>query len=293
MRPSNPTSRVVAILDFLIAHPLDRFGLSELSRSVGIAKATCLSVLNTLVEAGYVLQHPKSRTYSLGAALASVTAALDQRFPEVARCRPALGTLAADIDIQCVLVAAVEDQMVVLDSVGSPDPLSGVSRVGTRVPLSPPFGASLVAWSEPKVFDAWLARAVPTLTDDEATSMRASVREARRRGFVVTRGLARDDALRTPIDELRRSYESEVFPRRAQELSERLRHIGYFIDEIEPDRTYHVNNIAAPIRHAGGTPLAFLAPGFGWKVTGRELEDAAVRVLAATAAAGDALAVTR
>jgi DNA-binding IclR family transcriptional regulator len=176
LRPSNPTARVVAILDFLIAHPLDRFGLSELSRAVGVAKATCLSVLNTLVDAGYVLQHPTSRTYSLGAALASVTAALDRRFPEVARCRPALAALAQDIDIQCVLVAAVEDQMVVLDSVGSPDPLAGVSRVGTRVPLSPPFGASLVAWSEPKAFDAWLKRAAPPLSDDEVASMRASLR---------------------------------------------------------------------------------------------------------------------
>jgi DNA-binding IclR family transcriptional regulator len=293
VRPSNPTARVVAILDFLIAHPLDRFGLSELSRAVGIAKATCLSVLNTLVDAGYVLQHPKSRTYSLGAALASVTAALDRRFPEVTRCRPALAALAADIDIQCVLVAAVEDQMVVLDSVGSPDPLAGVSRVGTRVPLSPPFGASLVAWSEPTVFDAWLARAAPPLTDDEVGSMRASLRQARRRGYVVTRGLASDDALRSSIDELRRSYESEVFPRRAEELSERLRRIGYFIDDVSPDETYHVNNIAAPVRHGGGTALAFLIPGFGWKVTGRELEAAADRVVAATSAAGEALAATQ
>lgn len=291
MRPSNPTARVVAVLDFLIAHPLDRFGLSELARAVGIAKATCLSVLNTLVEAGYVLQHPKSRTYSLGAALASVTAALDQRFPEVARCRPALEGLAADIGIQCVLVAAVEDQMVVLDSVGSPDPLAGVSRVGARVPLAPPFGASLVAWSEPKAFDGWLARAAPPLGEEEVASMRASVREARRRGYVVTRGLARDDELRRSIDELRRSYDSEVFPRRAEELSERLRRIGYFIDEIVPEETYHVNNVAAPVRHGGSVPLAFLAPGFGWKVTGRELVAAADRVLAATDAAGEALAL--
>ncbi|HEY8526170.1 MAG TPA: helix-turn-helix domain-containing protein [Acidimicrobiales bacterium] len=290
MRPSNPTARVVAILDFLIAHPLDRFGLSELSRAVGVAKATCLSVLNTLVEAGWVLQHPTSRTYSLGAALASVTAALDQRFPEVARCRPALAALADDIDIQSVLVAAVEDQMVVLDSAGSPDPLAGVSRVGTRVPLAPPFGASLVAWSAPKAFDDWLARAVPPLDADEVASMRASLRLARRRGYVVTRGLASDDALRSSIDELRRSYESEVFPRRAEELSERMRRIGYFIDEIEPDETYHVNNIAAPVRHGGATALAFLVPGFGWKVTGRELVAAADRLLAATAAASEALA---
>lgn len=279
----------MAILDFLIAHPLDRFGLSELSRAVGVAKATCLSVLNTLVEAGWVLQHPKSRTYSLGAALASVTAALDQRFPEVTRCRPALTALAADIDIQSVLVAAVEDQMVVLDSVGSPDPLAGVSRVGMRVPLAPPFGASLVAWSEPKAFDAWLARAVPPLTPDEVASMRASLRVARRRGYLVTRGLANDDAMRSSIDELRRSYESEVFPRRAEELSERMRRIGYFIDEVEPDQTYHVNNIAAPVRHAGTTPLAFLVPGFGWKVAGRELAAAADRLVAATGAAAEAL----
>ena len=38
--------------------------------------------------------------------------------------------------------------------------------------------------------------------------------------------------------------------------------------------------------------VAFLIPGFGWKVTGRELMAAADRVVAATAAAGEALATS-
>ena len=65
-RPSNPTARVVAILDFLAARPKRAYGLSELARSLGINKATCLTVLGSLVQAGYLLQDPDRKTYTLG-----------------------------------------------------------------------------------------------------------------------------------------------------------------------------------------------------------------------------------
>ncbi len=53
-RSSPPTQRVVAILDFLAKHPQDRFGLSELARRLDLAKPTCLGIVTTLTQSGYL-----------------------------------------------------------------------------------------------------------------------------------------------------------------------------------------------------------------------------------------------
>ena len=67
-RSSPPTQRVVAILDFMAEHPHDRFGLSELARHVGLAKPTCLGIVTTLTESGYLVRDSRDKTYQIGRA---------------------------------------------------------------------------------------------------------------------------------------------------------------------------------------------------------------------------------
>ena len=55
-RASPPTARVIAVLEFLARHPHDRFGLSELARRVDLSKPTCLGILTTLTDAGYLVR---------------------------------------------------------------------------------------------------------------------------------------------------------------------------------------------------------------------------------------------
>ena len=66
-RTSPPTERVVAILDFLAQHPHDRFGLSELARRLDLSKPTCLGIVTTLTEAGY-LRARRAGTRPIGSA---------------------------------------------------------------------------------------------------------------------------------------------------------------------------------------------------------------------------------
>src|SRR5690349_23879600 len=68
-RASPPTERVIAILDFLAAHPHDRFGVSELARRLGLSKPTCLGIVTTLTEAGYLVRDSRDKTYRLGPSL--------------------------------------------------------------------------------------------------------------------------------------------------------------------------------------------------------------------------------
>ena len=61
-RPSLPAahrrrpSASCAILDFLAGHPHDRFGLSELARRLGLSKPTCLGIVTSLTDAGYLVR---------------------------------------------------------------------------------------------------------------------------------------------------------------------------------------------------------------------------------------------
>jgi DNA-binding IclR family transcriptional regulator len=68
-RRSPPTQRVVALVEHVAGRPGERFGLSELSRALGISKPTCLGIVTTLTEAGWLVCDPAARTYGVGPAL--------------------------------------------------------------------------------------------------------------------------------------------------------------------------------------------------------------------------------
>ena len=55
-RASPPTDRVVRILDFLAGRPDERFGVSELARRLGLSKPTCLGIVTSLADAGYLVR---------------------------------------------------------------------------------------------------------------------------------------------------------------------------------------------------------------------------------------------
>src|SRR5437773_1717708 len=140
-RPSNPTARVVAILDFLAARPERAYGLSELARSLGINKATCLTVLGSLVQSGYLLQDPGSKTYTLGPSSLALGNAALARFPAVGPARAVMQSLSDDLGVVCTVMVRANNNLVVLIEAGTPGPLRAtVSRVGLRTPFIPPLG---------------------------------------------------------------------------------------------------------------------------------------------------------
>jgi len=60
---------VVRILDFLAGRPEERFGLSDLARRLGLSKPTCLGIVTSLTDAGYLVRDPGDKTYRLGPSL--------------------------------------------------------------------------------------------------------------------------------------------------------------------------------------------------------------------------------
>lgn len=70
-RTSPPTERVLAVLGVLAAHPTKAFGLSELARRADVSKPTCLGIVASLAEHGYLLRDADA-AYRLGPAFVPV-----------------------------------------------------------------------------------------------------------------------------------------------------------------------------------------------------------------------------
>ena len=60
---------MVRVLDFLAGRPEERFGVSELARRLELSKPTCLGIVTSLADAGYLVRDPGDKTYRLGPSL--------------------------------------------------------------------------------------------------------------------------------------------------------------------------------------------------------------------------------
>ena len=164
-RASPPTERVVAVLDFLAQHPHDRFGLSELARRLGLSKPTCLGIVSTLTESGYLVRDSQDKTYRLGPALISLGHTAQESMRVNPAAREELRRLSAIYGTTAALSGVVDDRITLLELVAPPAADAGV-RVGQSYPFAPPVGLMFVLWDDDALHD-WLAKepTIPLRTD--------------------------------------------------------------------------------------------------------------------------------
>ncbi len=79
---------------FTVAQP--QHGLSELSRTADIDKATTLRMLSALARHGLVEQHPETKKYSLGKTLLKLARVREASFPVASVVQPVLDRLARE-----------------------------------------------------------------------------------------------------------------------------------------------------------------------------------------------------
>lgn len=184
-RASPPTDRAVRVLDFLSQHPQERFGVSELARRVELSKPTCLGIVTTLTESGYLIRDERDKTYRLGPALIT----LGHRAQESMRVSPAAGEelrrLSTRFATTAALSAVVDDRITLLELVAPPGARVGVD-VGQSYPFAPPVGLMFVLWDDEAVRD-WLAKepTIPLRTDTER--LHRVIAECRADGYLVER----------------------------------------------------------------------------------------------------------
>jgi DNA-binding IclR family transcriptional regulator len=269
------------MLDFFAAHPTDTFTLSELSRRLDISLASALAVLQALTSAGYLVRHPRHKTYRLGPSAVGIghAALTAHRIVDVARREMAV--LAAELTTEIVATVAVGDQMRVLATEGRPRRHSAYLRIGQCVPLIPPVGTVFLAWESQREVDAWRERLWGRTDARERPDLDAGLPVVRERGYAV--GLESDARVRLGevlvelADHPKDPQLLEAVTRLVTELGDR-----YELLDIADDQTYDVVSIAAPVFEAtGDVALAITANGLG-PMTGAELTSHAQRITGIT-----------
>jgi len=184
-RASPPTARVVAILDFLASHPHDHFGLSELARRVGVSKPTCLGIVTTLSDSGYLVRDAQDKTYRLGPALITLGHTAQESMRVNPAARDELLRLSTQYDTTAALSAVIDDRITLLELVGPPGAMVGV-RVGQSYPFAPPVGLMFVLWDDVALRD-WIAKepTIPLRTD--TGRLDRVIAECRTAGHLVER----------------------------------------------------------------------------------------------------------
>lgn len=283
-RPAPAAQRALQVIDLLVAHPGQRFTLSEVVRRTGMSLGSAHAVLHTLEAAGHVRRHPETKTYALGPALvAAGVVALDEQ-PGIRRAIEAAPELARRLGAEVVVTAATADEIIFLAKAGDPSPHGPDLRAGERVPLAPPLGAVFLAWSPDDDVEAWLARD-PSASAAARRRHRSALDWTRRRGVAVgaaseaqrTFGAAASDLADVPVRADLRSGLTELLTAMAEG--------PYAVEALEGGRTYDLGVIAAPVFDADGAVVAAISG------TGFAPDLSAAAALAAAEAVRDCAAV--
>lgn len=283
-RSSPPTDRVVSVLNYLVARSGRRFGLSELARALGLSKPTCLGILTSLVEAGYLVRDPVSVTYGLGPALIAAGRAAQNGFAIGPVARKHLAELSERYDTTCTASAVVSDRITVLESV-EPNSRRGSGRIGQAYPFAPPIGLMYVLWDADDRLEAWLNRepTLPVRIDTE--HLARVVEECRSSGYLVETLTAVGQKLHSVMagvaaDELPKEVR-ELLGEMVSGLGERV-YLG--MREAQSDAVHEVSVIAAPTYDAHGAQALVLTLHVGAAITGAEIAERGQSLVAAAEA---------
>jgi DNA-binding IclR family transcriptional regulator len=184
-RASPPTERVVRILDFLAAHPEERFGLSDLARRLGLSKPTCLGIVTSLTAAGYLVRDAYDKTYRLGPSLITLGHKAQESMRVSPAARDELRRLSGRFGVPAALSGVIDDRITLLELVAPPGARPGV-EVGQSYPFAPPVGLMFVLWDDEAERD-WLAKEPTLPLRTNSDRMNRVIAACRADGYLVER----------------------------------------------------------------------------------------------------------
>ncbi|MEA2622460.1 MAG: IclR family transcriptional regulator, regulon repressor [Chloroflexota bacterium] len=180
------------VVDILEAFPRlgPELGVSDVSRALGLKKATTHRLLASLLRRGMVAQDPISRRYRLGIKLWELGSLATSQVDWVDRVKPYLQHL-TDVSGETTHLAVLNDgQVLYVDKVESSRSLRMPSQVGRRLPVHcTGVGKSLVAFLPDEVLKGIVARrgmaqmTAHTVTD--LAILQQDLARARERGYAI------------------------------------------------------------------------------------------------------------
>jgi DNA-binding IclR family transcriptional regulator len=197
--PVDPNERSLAgaqvvdrVVDILEAFPRlgPELGVSDVSRALGLKKATTHRLLASLLRRGLVAQDPVSRRYRLGIKLWELGSLATSQVDWVDRVKPYLQHL-TDVSGETTHLAVLNDgQVLYVDKVESSRSFRMPSQVGRRLPIHcTGVGKALVAFLPDEVLKGIVSRrGLPQMTAytiTEIGALRHDLATVRERGFAI------------------------------------------------------------------------------------------------------------
>jgi DNA-binding IclR family transcriptional regulator len=176
---------VVRILDYLAGRPEERFGLSDLARRLGLSKPTCLGIVTSLTDAGYLVRDGGDKTYRLGPSLITLGHKAQESLRVSPAARDELRRLSARFGVVAALSGVIDDRISLIELVAPPGVRAGV-EVGQSYPFAPPVGLMFVLWDD-EAERTWLAKepTLPLRTNSER--LNRVIAACRGDGYLVER----------------------------------------------------------------------------------------------------------
>lgn len=283
---SKPTARALAILDLLTANPQESYGLTEVTRKLGLNKATCHAILTTMAHYGFLVQDPRSKAYRLGPNIVAAGNAAFAQFPILEYARSELEVLSNQLGMGCGAAGRSGSHLVLLAHYGHSNPMLSPFQLGMRLPFMAPLGASFIAWSPAKQLEAWLATGEQRLGDvfDDKLDqkLRISVIAIRARGFEVTLKTAAEESLQEGLAKIEGTWNLEALETVTREYQTSLLNSHYHLDRIDPATRYPVCNITVPVLGYDQLPeLIFSTGSINRELSGAEILEIAEQLKAA------------
>lgn len=239
---SPPTERVIGIMEMLGADPGRSFSLAEISRRLGISRATGHAIMSTLFDHDWVSRDPHTARYAWGPAMSRL-AGTRLFGTELERLAAATGT-------QVYLAHRDGDTLVITDVAGENRNALGIGR-GTRTPLVAPFGRDYVAWSTAQEQESWL-EGIGAPSDALRTRIALVLNEVRQRGFVVDRLTTDYVRVYSALQALSSGGEVDAMTAQLARAFAALSIIDVLPDELGAGATHNIATVSAPIFNAEG-----------------------------------------
>jgi DNA-binding IclR family transcriptional regulator len=237
---SPPTERVVAIIQLLGSQPTRAFSLAEISRELGLSRATGHAILTTLAAHHWVVRDAATPAYSWGPGIASLAKpAGDRIFHGI------LLELAESTATQAFLARRDANTLVVVDSAGESASGMRVDR-GLRMPLVAPFGRDYVAWSAATARRAWL-EGIGKPSTALSRRITAVINEIQERGYTVERLSREYLQVYTALRALGADGEPGAITARLARAFADLTVIDVLRAELTENSTHSIATISAPI----------------------------------------------
>jgi DNA-binding IclR family transcriptional regulator len=281
INPSPAVQRAGQVLWYLAEHPSETHTVAQLSRVLGIPRATCDSILQALTQQGFVSRREREMGYELGASCLALASAAQAANTVLSVANRQADQLARELGA-CVVVSTVIAGEARAVAVFDRAPSTMLrARVGQAIPMAPPFGVVFAAW-DAAASERWLARGGASSDPADAERWRQSLQFARRHGYSFSVYAPPGPRFGRVLEDLVVAPDSEPDRRVRDALIERLRHSEYLATQVDYNTEVQVMQVSAPVFDAKGVVTAsIMVLGSLRPMRGEEVERLAGRVMQA------------